>query len=151
MRIELRSISMISKIAGNILKKDTKTKQWWAKLAVAIVLSNIFFFVLFSGNETQESSLPPIPEGWVEIHVRGELLTPFQTGKKVLLLHRIGRERIEAMLETSPLEPEGRFTVLVKESEAEALLKHENWEIVPFLKTLTFSKASRGVDHEIRY
>lgn len=142
---------MISKIAGNILKKDTKTKQWWAKLAVAIVLSNIFFFVLFSGNETTEQPTPLIPEGWVEIHVRAELLTPFQTGKKVLLLHRIGRKRVEAMLETSPLEPEGRFTVLVKESEAEALLKHESWEIVPFLKTLTFAPAHRGEDHEIRY
>ena len=142
---------MISKIAGNILKKDTKTKQWWAKLTVAIVLSNIFFFVLFSGSETTETPTPSIPEGWVEIHVRAELLTPFHTGKKVLLLHRIGRKRVEAMLETSPLEPEGRFTVLVKESEAEALLKHESWEIVPFLKTLTFAPASRGVDHEIRY
>lgn len=142
---------MISKIAGNIFKQNTKTKQWWAKLAIAIVLSNVFFFTLFSGNETKEAPEHSVPEGWVEIHIRAELLTPFQTGKKVLLLHRSARERVEAMLETSPLEPEGRFTVLVKESEAEALLMHETWEIVPFLKTLTFTKPTRGVDHEIRY
>jgi hypothetical protein len=142
---------MISKIAGNVLKKNTKNKIWWAKLGVAIVLSNIFFFVLFSGSETRPSATPSIPEGWVEIHVRAELLTPFQSGKKVLLLHRHARKKVEAMLETSPIEPEGRFTVLVKETEAEALLKYESWEIVPFLKTLTFSPLSRGVNHEIHY
>ena len=142
---------MISKIAGTILKKDTKTKVWWMKLAVAIVLSNIFFFVLFSGSETKTTATSSIPEGWVEIHVRAELLTPFQSGKKVLLLQRNARKKVEAMLETSPLEPEGRFTVLVKETEAEALLKYDSWEIVPFLKTITFAPLSRGADHEIRY
>ncbi len=142
---------MISKIAGNILRKDTKTKLWWMKLAVAIVLSNIFFFVLFSGSEKSESPTSSIPEGWVQIHVRAELLTPFQSGKKVLLLHRNARKKVEAMLETSPLEPEGRFTVLVRETEAEALLKYESWEIVPFLKTLTFAPLFRGADHEIHY
>lgn len=142
---------MISKIAGNILKKDTKTKVWWMKLAFAIVLSNIFFFVLFSGSETEIENNSSIPEGWVEIQVRAELLTPFQSGKKVLLLQRNARRKVEAMLETSPLEPEGRFTVLVKETEAESLLKYDSWEIVPFLKTLTFAPASRGEDHEIRY
>jgi hypothetical protein len=142
---------MISKIAGTILKKDTKTKVWWMKLGVAIVLSNIFFFILFSGSETQATATSSIPEGWVEMQVRAELLTTFQSGKKVLLLHRNGRKKVEAMLETSPLEPEGRFTVLVKETEAEALLKFESWEIVPFLKTLTFAPLSRGAQHEITY
>lgn len=142
---------MISKIAGNILKKDTKTKVWWMKLGVAIVLSNIFFFVLFSGSETTATATSSIPEGWVEIQVRAELLTPFHSGKKVLLLHRNGRKKVEAMLETSPLEPEGRFTVLVKETEVEALLKYDSWEIVPFLKTLTFAPLSTGAQHEIRY
>ena len=141
---------MISNIVGTALKKNTKTKQWWAKLAIAIVISNIFFFLLFSGSET-EIEKSTIPEGWVEIQVRAELLTPFHSGKKVLLLHRLGRKRVEAMLETSPQEPEGRFTVLVKESEAESLLQHESWEIVPFLKTLSFARIKTGVSHEIRY
>lgn len=141
---------MISKIVGTALKKNTKTKQWWAKLAIAIVISNIFFFLLFSGSET-EIVKSSIPDGWVEIQVRAELLTPFHSGKKVLLLHRLGRKKVEAMLETSPQEPEGRFTVLVKESEAESLLQHESWEIVPFLKTLSFAKVKMGVGHEIRY
>ena len=142
---------MISKIAGTILKKNTKTKQWWMKLAVSLVLSNIFFFVLFSSNEKPLVSTSSIPEGWVELQVKAELLTTFQSRKKVLLLHREGRKRVEAVLETSPQEPEGRFTVLVKETEVEALLKYESWEIVPFLKTLTFAPLHTGVHHEIRY
>lgn len=142
---------MISKIAGTILKKNTKTKLWWMKLAISLVLSNIFFFVLFSSNE--KPSLPPssLPEGWVELQVKAELLTTFQSRKRVLLLHREGRKRVEAVLETSPQEPEGRFTVLVKETEVEALLKYESWEIVPFLKTLNFAPLHTGVHHEIRY
>lgn len=142
---------MISKIAGSTLKKDTRTKQWWLKLAVAIVLSNIFFFLLFSGNETEAVISPTVPEGWVEIQVRAELLTPFQTGKKVLLLQRNARRRVEAVLESTPLEPEGRYTVLVKETEAASLLQYETWEIVPFLKTLSFAPVATGARHEIRY
>jgi hypothetical protein len=142
---------MISKIAGTILKKNTKTKLWWMKLAVSLVLSNIFFFVLFSSNEKPSVPTSSIPEGWVELQVKAELLTTFQSRKKVLLLHREARKRVEAVLETSPQEPEGRFTVLVKETEVEALLKYESWEIVPFLKTLTFAPLHTGVHHEIRY
>ena len=142
---------MISKIAGTILKKNTKTKLWWMKLAVSIVLSNIFFFVLFAKNEKPSVTTSSIPEGWVELQVKAELLTTFQSRKRVLLLHREGRKRVEAVLETSPQEPEGRFTVLVKETEVEALLKYESWEIVPFLKTLTFAPLHTGVHHEIRY
>jgi len=139
-----------SKITGTLLNKNTKTKIWWLKLAIAIILSNIFFFVLFSKDEKNEV-ISSIPNGWVEIQVRAELLTSFQSRKKVLLLHREGRRKIEAMLETSPMEPEGRFTVLVKESQAETLLKYENWEIIPFLKTMSFFPNKNGVTHEIRY
>ena len=141
---------MNSKIAGMNLSTNTKNKIWWIKLGIALIISNVFFFVLFSKTETNQAS-SSIPAGWVEIQVRGELLTPFHSGKKVLLLHRQGRKRIEAMLENLPSEPEGRFTVLVKESEAESLLRYETWEIVPFLKMLSFARFKKGVEHEIRY
>jgi hypothetical protein len=88
---------MTSKIAGTNSNSTNRNKIWWMKLAVAIVLSNILFFLLFSKSETTTIQ-PKIPEGWVEIHVRAELLTPFQTGKKVLLLQRGARKRVEAML-----------------------------------------------------
>lgn len=141
---------MTSNIAGNNSKKNIKSKAWWLKLALSLVLSNIFFFILFSGNEKKQDK-NSIPEGWVELQVRAELLTPFHSGKKVLLLHRIAGKQVEAMLENSPIEPEGRFTVLVKETQAEVLLKYESWEIVPFLKSLNFKSSARGETHEIRY
>jgi hypothetical protein len=142
---------MISKIAGTNSNTATKNKIWWAKLAVALILSNLLFFLLFSGNETAASSDPQLPDGWVEIQIQAELLTPFQSGKKVLLLQRQARKRIEAMLENHPTEPGGRFTVLVREEEAAELLKFDTWEIIPFLKSLSFAPITRGEIHEIRY
>ncbi len=141
---------MISKLIGRILNQNTRTKIWWMKLGIALLLSNIFFFVLFTGNEAPKVA-QATPEGWVEIQIKAELLTPFHSGKKVLLLHRNSRKHLEAMLEKSPLEPEGRFTVLVKESQAQALLSYDSWEIIPFLKTLNFAPISKGAAHEIHY
>lgn len=141
---------MISKIVGTNLKKNMKNKAWSAKLALSLILSNIFFFFLFSGSETKKTDAP-IPEGWVEIHVRAELLTPFHSGKKVLLLQRNAGKQVEAMLEGTPPGPDDRFTVLVKETQAEVLLKYDAWEIVPFLKTLSFNSPPKGEIHEIRY
>lgn len=142
---------MISRIAGTLLNKNTKTKIWWAKLAVAIVISNIFFFLLFSGSETSPVISKGVPDGWVEMQIRADLLTPFHSGKKVLLIQRQARKQLEAMLDTATTDPEMRYTILVKESEAEILLKHDGWEIVPFLKKLTFAPISKGTEHEIRY
>lgn len=141
---------MTSKIVGTVSNKNIKNKSWWLKLALALILSNIFFFALFSKSETSQDSLA-IPSGWVELQIRAELLTPFQARKKVLLINRFERKRIEGLLETNASEPEGRFTVLVKESEAVALLKFSQWEIVPFIKTFEFPHINSGVSHEIRY
>ena len=69
----------------------------------------------------------------------------------MLLINRFERKRIEGILETNALEPEGRFTVLVKETEAVALLKFSKWEIVPFIKTFEFPHVKQGVSHEIHY
>ncbi len=142
---------MISRIAGTLLSKNTKTRVWWAKLAVAIVISNIFFFLLFSGSETSPVISKGVPVGWVEMQIKAELLTQFHSGKKVLLIHRKARKQLEAMLDTAPTDPEMGYTILVKESEAEILLKHDGWEIVPFLKKLTFAPISKGTEHEISY
>lgn len=138
------------KVSGINWKTNMRTKTWWIKLGGAILLSNVFFFLLFSPSETKNLS-HIVPEGWVELEVRAELLTPFHSGKKVLLIHRQPRKSVTALLDKSPAELEGRFTVLVKEEDASALLMHERWEIVPFLKTLTFAPESKGISHEIRY
>jgi hypothetical protein len=141
---------VISEKVGTLLKKNTKTKVWWMKLGIALVISNLFFFLLFSGDsDVKQESLPSgIPQGWVEVQLNAELMTPFHSGKKVLLIHRIGRKKLEGVLQADQL---GKITVLVKEAEAEKLFQHESWEILPYLKNLNFASVRKEASHEIRY
>lgn len=140
---------MILQKVGNVLKKDTKTKVWWMKLGICLILSNVFFFLLFSGDSEvkQESTLP----GWVEVQLEAQLLTPFQSGKKVLLVQRTARKKLEGVLQASGKDEPGKITVLVKEAEAQALFHYETWEVLPFLKHLTFASIKKESSHEIRY
>lgn len=143
---------MISEKIGTILKKNTKTKAWWAKLAVAIVLSNLFFFVLFGGDSNiKNETVSGIPEGWVEVQLNAELLTPFHSGKKVLIIHRIGRKKLEGVLQTPGTDQPGKITLLVKESEAHALFQFDTWEVLPYLKHMNFAATKKEPSHEIRY
>lgn len=140
---------MISKMIGTLLQKNTKTKVWWAKLIVAFFVSNVFFFILFS--EEKESVSPSLPTAWVEIQIMGDLLTPFEKNKKVLLLERKAQHKIEAFLKAIPEDPSGRFTVLVSEEKAQTLLTYPQWEILPYLRNLSFGHQLKGDGHEIRY
>lgn len=140
---------MILQKIGSVLKKDTKTKVWWVKLGVCLILSNVFFFLLFSGDsEVKQESRP---EGWVEVQLEAQLLTPFQSGKKVLLIHRSARKKLEGVLQATGKDEPGKITVLVKEEEAQALFHYETWEVLPFLKHLTFGAIKKEASHEIRY
>jgi len=138
-----------SKIAGENSKKGTRTKFWWVKLSLAFILSNILFFLLFSKNET--ASQIAQPKGYVELHLKARLLTPFQFRKRVLIIHREKSIRVEAMLEKMQLEPEEQYTVLVRDIDTETLLKNESWEIIPYLSTLTFTRHKGKPGHEIHY
>lgn len=139
---------MISEKIGTLLKQNTKTK--WMKMGVALVLSNIFFFLLFSGDsEVKQETRSGTPEGWVEVQLEAQLLTPFQSGKKVLIVHRSARKKLEGVLQDA--QELGRITVLVKEEEANALFQYSTWEVLPYLKHLTFTNVQKDPGHEIRY
>ena len=143
---------MISEKIGTALKKNTRTKVWWMKLGVALMLSNVFFFLLFSGDSEMKQAGPAgIPEGWVEVQLNAELLTPFHSGKKVLIIHRIGRKKLEGVLQTPGTEQPGKITVLVKETEAHSLFQFDSWEVLPYLKHLSFASNRKEESHEIRY
>lgn len=143
---------MILEKIGTDLKKNTKTKQWWMKLGIALILSNVFFFLLFSGDsEVKQVEVSGIPDGWVEVQLNAELMTPFHSGKKVLIVHRIGRKKLEAVLQEPGTSEIGKITILVKETEAHALFQHETWEVLPYLKNLTFTSVRKEESHEIRY
>jgi hypothetical protein len=134
---------MIFKFAGTISRKNIK-------IAVALILSNLFFFVLFGGPDKEEIQVKNAHPGHVEVQIRAELLTPFHLGKKVALLHRTQRRVLEGMLEAAANE-DGKFTVWVKEAEAPLLFQFEGWEIAPHIKGLQFKTANKGEGHEIRY
>jgi hypothetical protein len=136
---------------GTALKKNTKTKIWWLKLGIALILSNVFFFLLFSGDKKQEKTSQEIPDGWVEIQLEAHLMTPFQNGKKVLIIQRKQQKKIEAVLKELSLDEMGRITVLVREEEAAAFFHYSSWEVLPYLKHLTFAAMPKGKNHEIRY
>lgn len=138
------------KLNGISLKKNTQNKLWWIKLTITIILTNILFFILFSSPESKEKNLN-LPLGWVEFQVKADLLTPFQKGKKIILLNRSAQIFILGVLEDSPREPEERITVLVKDEDGPLLIRYEGWEIIPELKNFSISKRNSGVSYEIRY
>lgn len=142
---------MISKLAGIISGKNTRTKLWWTKLAIALVLSNVFFFLLFGGDNTSSAETISMPLGWVEVQLEARLHTPFQNGKKVLLVNRSGRKKLSAVLNDGGNELDQRVTVLVREDEAGLLFQHENWEILPLIQNLHFKTVSQRESHEISY
>lgn len=140
---------MISRIVGTLFKKNTRTRIWWLKLALALVLSNVFFFTLFS------APAPPVPErpvrqGLVEVQIKAELMTPFQAGKHILLINREVRIHLPAVLEGG-FNEEGKLTVWIKEDRAALLFQHQGWEVLPYLPNFRFPLPIKGENHEIRY
>jgi hypothetical protein len=122
------------------------------KLGLSIVLSNLFFFFLFSSTpESSDKTERIIPPEQVEVQIEAQLLTPFQTGKKILLVNRNKRIKIEGTMQNLHSEASEKITVLVREQEAATLFQHQNWEILPFIKNLTFILAKREPTHEILY
>jgi hypothetical protein len=140
---------VISRIVGTFLKKNTKNKLWWSKLAIAIVVSNIFFFVLFTSTDPIASPAGQ-REGLVEVQLRAEIMTPFQHGKKVILLNRKSKLRVEGVLKED-INAEEKFTIWVREERASVLFDYNDWEILPYLKNLAFPIMNRGKIYEIRY
>ena len=106
--------------------------------------------MLFSGSEDETPVATELHSGQVELQLKASFLTPYSSGKKVLLIHRKSRSKAEGKMK-SPQDAEGRVTVEVQEKDAELLLRHEEWEIAPYIKSLSFKIASKGEGYEIRY
>lgn len=137
---------------GTHSSRNIKNKLWWMKLSIALVVSNIFFYLIFTSDQAKGQPLRAALTGaLVEAQLEAQLLTPFQSGKKVLIIQRERGLKIEGVLQGLSTEVPGRVTVLVKENEASALFFHRDWEILPFLRELTLVTKSKGGTHEIRY
>jgi len=87
--------------------------------------------------------------------MEAEVLTPLKEGKKVLLVNRRIGKKIEAVLKTNEALDSGKITVSVREEEAEHLIQHSSWLVLPFLKKLTLASSqiiqNKVTDHEIHY
>ena len=133
---------------GKSLKLATNDKQKLVKIALALILSNVFFFLLVGGEPDEGEEASSIP-GSVAIHLEAKVLTPLHVGKRIMIVsHGLG-QKVEGHFRA--LQEDGRITVEVQESEARSLLQKSDWEILPPLKNLAFQNRRSGVKHEIRY
>lgn len=133
---------------GKSLKLATSDRPKLLKIALALVLSNIFFFLLIGGSD-EESENPATPMGSVAIHLEARILTPLFPGKRIhIVSHSLG-EKIEGTFRSH--QEDGRITVEVQEDVASVLFKKSDWEILPPLKNLAFQQKKNGAIHEIRY
>jgi hypothetical protein len=142
---------MISEKIGILWKRNTKNKLWRFKLGLSLIISNIFFFLLFSNSKSKAENIKVTAPGQVEIQLEAQLLTPFQTGKKILIVNRSKRKKIEGLLISQQLEDTNKLIVLVSEKEANTLFHYSDWEILPYMKYLSFASNIKGYQHEIRY
>lgn len=132
---------------GKSLKLATSNKQKLAKIALALILSNVFFFLLFGESEAEIES--PDTPGTVAIHLEAKILTPLHGGKRIMIVSHALGVKIEGYFRSH--HEDGRITVEVPEEEAKSLLRKTDWEILPPLKNLAFQNRRSGVIHEIRY
>lgn len=124
--------------------------MWWMKLALCLILSNILFFNLFSAAEGPNETREELSEGQVQIQIRGELFTPFSARSRVLLTRKQSGQIVTGVILAHHVE-EQKFTILVDEKEAPSLLQHDHWDILPYIKDLSFQRPPKGAQHEIRY
>jgi hypothetical protein len=137
---------------GTHLKKNIHLKVRAFKIGLALILSNLFFYLLFASSEKpNHDALALVPPGWVEVQIQAELSTPFQKGKKIILIHRRAGQKIVGLLNHYLPDQEKPLVVLVQEEHANKLLQKNDWEIVPYLKNLDLTIVKKDVSYEIRY
>lgn len=139
------------RINGITSNLATKNKKWWLKLSMAIILSNILFFLFFQENEVQGADIIHNPDH-VEIRIHAELFTPFSHGKKILIINRENRLSRVGFLIAEHLEEEIKtYTIQVDEKYVNELLNSPSLQIIPFIKEIKFKTSSKRYDYEIRY
>ncbi len=147
--------------SGVDLKKNTNqpnniSKNKLIKFCLVLILSNIFFFMLFSSNDTN-----PVHDkkAGVEVIIEGKLLTSFVEHKEVLLTHGLSGQKVKAILVMAQESQNGtegaQYLVSSTEEDALKILKHPSgWNILPYLKNYSLHQTRRlnqEIDHEIHF
>lgn len=137
---------------GIIFKKNTRPKVWWVKMGISLVISNVFFFLMFAPDSHEASKIKPNKSsGMVEVNVKAILHTPFQNRKRVILINRRSNKNLPAMLKAMNENSPEEVTVLIHESIAGELFRYHEWEIFPYLKKITLNQKKGKEIHEIHY
>ena len=147
--------------SGVDLKKNTNqtnniSKNKIIKFCLVLILSNIFFFMLFSSDERAPVHGRKIG---VEIIIEGKLLTSFEEHKEVLLTHSPSGQKIRATLRSALESQSGtegtQYLVSSSEEDALKILKYPSgWTILPYLKNYSLHQPKRliqEIDHEIHF
>lgn len=136
---------------GMSLKLATKDKRWWFKLSIAIILSNILFFLFFHENEVQGADMIRHPDD-VEIRIQADLFTSFSAGKKILIINREGRISRPGILIAEHIDEEIKsYTIQVDQKYVNELLNTSSLQILPYIREITFKPSPKRYDYEIRY
>ena len=91
-----------------------------------------------------------LPADWVELQITGDLLIPYEKGRKVMAINRRIKKSFPAIL-TNEKSEDGRLTIMTPEKDAHFFITHHDWEITPELKTNLFSLSTKETLREIRY
>lgn len=136
----------------NIAVTSAISKIKIIKIVTALILSNIFFYMLFSPND--EVSELKTNRGGVEVIIEGKLMTSFEENKDVLLTQPNLGLKLKGKLLTNQ-NSETHYLVLVSEEDAQQILGRPlNWNILPYLKNFKLPTARRThqeIDHEIHF
>ncbi|GEM_PF-1848935 len=159
-KIKMRFLALLK--SGIDLKKSTKKTsaidaKKIIKIITAIILSNIFFFMLFSSPNVSKQKINSADE--VEVIIEGELMTSFSEGKDVLLTQTGSGIKVRAKLLTLPenqnLDDKKHYLVLTSIADAHKVLGRPlNWNILPYLKDFTLrtpKRQAQEIDHEIHF
>jgi hypothetical protein len=119
----------------------------WIKTGLALIMSNIFFYLLFIKSSTEE--VAPLA-GEVEIELRAELYTSYSSHKKVTVMNKQRSIKVDGTLLSYSTEPESKVLIHVNEADAHLLITKDSWEVFPLLLNYKVSSPKRG-QHEIRY
>jgi len=119
------------------------------KLIAIIFLSNLFFFYACK-DEPQKISTHSTPHGWVEIQIHAEMLTPFKSGKKVILSDVEKNIYINALMQGQDKENQ-ILHLMINETDLAKIASSQNWKLLPYSKIFRFKPTTRENNYEIYY
>jgi hypothetical protein len=134
------------------MKLDPQRRRLALRLFGAFVLVNGVLWLLFAPSPTATPAAPTLPQGHVELKVRGVLHGPLVVGMRVLL----GRPDGPSLGPATVLSQDADTLLLAIPEELyrrhHVRLATQEWSLLPYLDGMLASRPPRtGVTYEIAY